>query len=229
MNIQEILRYGLLLGLGICAYLLVMQWTEDYGGATPPAPSDEAPLVVESEEPIAADQRVDDVPVLAAESGDVPDASLVRRSQTEQSSARQTSRESDLIKINTPLMRMNIDPVAGDIRLIELLEHPISLEYPDVPTTLLQKKPNRTYIAQSGLLGEDGFDGSPTKPRYSARQLEYEIVNAPQDVVLTTTRLVDGGEITVRKIFKIDPQQYLVDVVHEVDNNSTEPFVAGQS
>ena len=84
MNIQEIIRYGLLLGLGICAYLLVMQWTEDYGGATPPAPTDEAPLVDDSDAPLTADLPVDEVPVIAAESGDVPDASLVRRSQTEQ-------------------------------------------------------------------------------------------------------------------------------------------------
>ncbi len=226
VNIQEILRYGLLLGLGICAYLLVMQWTEDYGGATPPASSDDAPLVVETDDPFAMDSVGDEVPVIAAESGDVPDASLVRRSRAEQSSAQQISREGDLISVGTPLMRMKIDPVAGDIRLVELLEHPISLEYPDVPTTLLQKNTNRTYIAQSGLLGEDGFDGSPTKPRYSVPQLNYEIVDLPQDIVLTTTRMVDTGEVTVRKIFKIDPQQYLVEVVHEVENRSTEPFVA---
>lgn len=225
LNIQEILRYGLLLGLGICAYLLVMQWTDDYGGATPPPTSDEAPLVVDSDEPITSDTPLDEVPVITPDSGDIPDASLVRRSQSEQSSAQQISRERDLISVNTPLMRMKIDPVAGDIRLVELPEHPISLEYPDVPTTLLQKNVNRTYIAQSGLLGEDGFDGSPTKPRYSVPQLEYEIVNAPRDIVLSTSRGVEGGEVTVRKIFKIDPQQYLVDVVHEVDNRSTEPFV----
>ena len=153
LNIQEILRYGLLLGLGICAYLLDMQWTEDYGGATPPASSDEAPLVVETDDPFTTDSVGDGVPAIAAESGDVPDASLVRRSQAEQSSAQQISREGDLISVGTPLMRLKIDPVAGDIRLVELLEHPISLEYPDVPTTLLQKNSNRTYIAQSGLLG----------------------------------------------------------------------------
>ena len=226
VNIQEILRYGLLLGLGICAYLLVMQWTADYGGATPPVSSEEAAEFVGTQETIATDMLVEDVPVQTAESGDVPDASLVRRSQTEQSSAQQISRESDLISVNTPLMRMKIDPVGGDIRLVELLEHPISLEYPDSPTTLLQKNSNRTYIAQSGLLGEDGFDSSPTKTRYSAPQLSYEIVNSPRDLVLTTSRAAQGGDIAVRKIFKIDPAQYLVEVVHEVDNRSAEPFVA---
>lgn len=226
MNIQEIVRYGLLLGLGICAYLLVMQWTEDYGGATPPVATGDVSESVVSDETTAADALVDEVPVISGETGDVPDASLVRRSQTEQSSAQQVSRESDLINVNTPLMRMKIDPVAGDIRHVELPEHPISLEYPDSPTTLLQKNSARTYIAQSGLLGEDGFDGSPAKPRYSSPQLSYEIVNSPRDIVLTTSRPAEGGEILVRKIFKIDPQQYLVEVVHEVDNRSTEPFVA---
>lgn len=225
MNVQEIIRYGLLLGLGICAYLLVMQWTEDYGGATPPSSTDEAPLVADSDELITPDFGGEEIPVIDAETGDVPDSSLVRRSQTEQSSARLISRESDLINVNTPLMRMKIDPVAGDIRLVELLEHPISLEYPDVPTTLLQKNASRTYVAQSGLLGEHGFDSSPSKPRYSASRLDYEIIDTPQDIVLRASRTVNGGEVTVRKIFKIDPQQYLVEVIHEVDNESTEPFV----
>ncbi|MCE2406430.1 MAG: membrane protein insertase YidC [Pseudomonadales bacterium] len=226
MNIQEILRYGLLAGLGICAYLLVMQWTADYGGATPPpTPEELAELSVESDEPFTTEMPGDEVPVVGSESGDIPDASLVRRSQTEQAGAQHISRESDLISVNTPLLRMKIDPAGGDIRLIELPDHPISLEYPDTPTTLLQKNTNRTYIAQSGLVGEDGFDGSPTKPRYTAPQLEYEIFNTPQDIVLTTRRATEGGDVIVRKIFKVDPQQYLVEVVHEVDNRSTEPFV----
>lgn len=225
MNIQEIIRYGLLIALGICAYLLVMQWTADYGGATPPAPQDEIPdSPVERIE--VDDTTVTDVPIASNEIGDIPDASLVRSGQTSSSAAATTSRETDLISVRTPLMVLKIDPLGGDIRHVELPEHPISLEYPDVPTTLLQKSFNRTYIAQSGLVGVDGFDGSPIKPRYSTRQLTYEVLERPEEVVLTTTRVLDDGEVTVRKIFRIDPTQYLIDVVQEVDNNSTETFVA---
>ena len=222
MNIQEIIRYGLLIALGICAYLLVMQWTADYGGATPP-PQDNAETE-RVEEPVDTD--VSDVPIMTNEPGDVPDASLVRSGQNDSAASNVRSRDTDLISVRTPLVVMKIDPIGGDIRHIELTEHPISLEYPDVPTTLLQKSFNRTYIAQSGLVGQDGFDGSSVKPRYSSRQLTYDILDEPEEVVLTTTRTLDSGDVTVRKIFRIDPTQYLIDVVQEVENDSSEPFVA---
>ena len=227
MNIQEILRYGLLLALGICAYLLVMQWTEDYGGATPPSTADETSALVENGD-LADTPTVptNDIPVATTDSGDIPDASLVRQSQPEQTNQARFTRDSELISVSTPLYRMKIDPVGGDIRLMELLEHPISLEYPDVPTTLLQKSGGRTYIAQSGLVGADGFDGSDIKPRYSVSNLNYVITDVPQDIVLTATREGSGGVVTVQKRFRIDPAQYLIEVDHEVDNATTEPFVA---
>ncbi|MYD44070.1 MAG: membrane protein insertase YidC [Gammaproteobacteria bacterium] len=226
MNIQEIIRYGLLLALGICAYLLVMQWTADYGGAEPPKIAED-PLPQQMQDADAADERgLDAVPTPSAETGDVPDASLVRRSQAEPITAGQTSQDSDLVTVRTPLVTMKIDPIGGDIRHIALHQHPISLEYADVPTILLQKQGGRTYIAQSGLVGEDGFDASPSKPRYSVSQLDFDVVDTPRDIVLSTTRSTEAGDIVVRKIFTVDPQQYLVTVRHEVDNRSNAPFIA---
>ncbi len=216
-----------MIGLGVCAYLLVMQWTADYGGAVPPPSEAElAQIEADASAPTERPRASDDVPVITRESGDVPDASLVRSARAEGASAQRSSREDDLIEVRTPLLTMKIDPIGGDIRLIELHQHPISLEYADVPTTLLQKNFNRTYIAQSGLVGEDGFDSAPSKPRYAVRQLQYEIFEGVQDIVLTASRPTDDGVITVRKIFTIDPQQYLIKVTHEVDNRSAEPFVA---
>ena len=230
MNIQEILRYGLLLALGICAYLLVMNWTEDYGRTAPPTEE-----LGEISMPDSAQQNddpavriTDELPtVMDSDTKDVPDASLVRSGGGEETFTARGSRESDLIRVRTPLMNLAIDPVGGDIRHMDLLEHPISLDYPDVPTTLLRKSNGRTYIAQSGLVGTDGFDSSPQKPRYTTARKVYDIENSLTEVVLTARRTVDdGGEILVRKVFTIDPAQYLIRVTHEVDNRSSSPFVA---
>ena len=208
-----------------------MQWTEDYGVKAPPTvaeteqfdngidvPGDEFARVEEND-PVP-------VPTTAAETGDVPDASLVRRGGVEQASATRLTRESELIQVRTPLLILKIDPVGGDIRHAELPEHPISLDYPDVPVRLLQNNVNRTYIAQSGFVGTDGLDASSTKPIYTTTRREYDIFDEPQDIVLTTSRESEGGEIVVRKVFRIDPEQYLVEVTHEVDNRTNKPFVA---
>ena len=227
MNVQEILRYALLLALGICAYVLVMQWTDDHGRTPPPSGAERTTVESGAEvSDVPVQLGGEDVPQIASKSGDVPDPSLIRRGQADRASAELVSRESDLINVRTPLLILKIDPVGGDIRHVELPKHPISLEYADVPMTLLQKNGSRIYIAQSGLVGVDGFDSSQTKPRYTTPRLAYDVYDEPQEVILTASRTVNGGEIVVRKIFLIDPQQYLVEVSHEVDNRTTEPFVA---
>lgn len=229
MNVHEILRYGLLIALGICAYLIVMQWTADYGQPSPEPvemvedATSNTPRGMDSED---VDFGEDMPPIAETGEQDVPDASLVRSARGGSTISGQRTRESELIRVRTPLINLAIDPVGGDIRHVDLLQHPISLEHPDVPTTLLRKNSTRTYIAQSGLVGTDGFDSSPQKPRYTTSRRSYEIENSVTDVVLTSRREAEGGgEVVVRKIFTIDPEQYLIGVRHEVDNRSNEPFV----
>lgn len=230
VNIQEILRYGLLAAIGVCAYLLVMQWTDDYGGAQPPPEANQQFVEdggVAAEDAFPTSEDAGAIPVVENEAGDVPDASLVRSGRAETAGARQTTRESDLIRVETPLVRMVIDTVGGDIRHVDLLEHPISLEYPDVPTTLLRKSNGRTYIAQSGFVGPDGFDAGAQKPVYRSTRQSYEILDTVTNIELTTAKeSPDGGEVVVRKIFTIDPAQYLVNVTHEIENRSNSPFVS---
>ncbi|MEJ2063169.1 MAG: membrane protein insertase YidC [Reinekea sp.] len=76
---------------------------------------------------------------------------------------------------------MNLD--GGDIVYAALPDYPSSLETPNDPLRMFEMN-NRTYIAQSGLVGEDGID-TGNRARYSSDSSRYELGDQDSmDVVL---------------------------------------------
>ena len=102
----------------------------------------------------------------------------------------------------------------------------MSLRDPDNPTALLDML-NRTYVAQSGLVGTDGPDASSTgRPIYQAEENQY-VINTPTDISIQTT--TQSGLIVI-KTFSIDPTRYDVQITHTIQNTSdtaktVSPFV----
>ena len=232
LNVHEVTRYALLLALGICAYLLVMSWTQDYGGAQRQV-TDPDTMVSQLSEPdefrdIADDEF--DAPIeTTATVSDVPDSSLIRSGQSASNIGAGGSRTpaTQLIRVQTPIQHIWIDPVGGDIERIDLPAHPVSLDEPDTPLILLRETAARTYIAQSGLVGRNGFDSGGQKPRYQSTRRTYQADTEPIDVVLTTSMPGEnGGTVHLSKIFTIDPAQYVIQVRHIVENRSSQSWAA---
>ncbi|HEY6044353.1 MAG TPA: membrane protein insertase YidC, partial [Nitrosospira sp.] len=70
----------------------------------------------------------------------------------------------DKIVVKTDLVTAEIDTAGGDLRRLELLDHPDKGDK-NKPFALLQSKYDHVYVAQSGMIGE----GLPThKTRYTA-------------------------------------------------------------
>ena len=70
----------------------------------------------------------------------------------------------DKIVVKTDLVTAEIDTAGGDLRRLELLDHPDKGDK-SKPFALLQSKYDHIYVAQSGMIGE----GLPThKTRYTA-------------------------------------------------------------
>ena len=233
LNVHEVVRYGLLLALGVCAYLLVMTWTQDYGGSQVQDEFADPAVTVTNSADASLDALNGGESIPTAEtdssSSDVPDSSLIRTGQGSVATASggRVTPAADLIRVQTPLQHVWIDPIGGDIQRIDLPQHPVSLDRPDIPLILLRETATRTYIAQSGLVGQDGFDSGGQKPRYQTSRKNYEVDSTPVDVVLTSSRTDDaGGTIKLSKIFTFDPEQYVIQVRHVVENQSSNPWSA---
>ena len=220
----EIQRVVLLICLAATGYLLILAWNgdmqetrdQDYYAAEPAVSStDFNANSVSDTVPDLADtgSAGDDIPAL-------PTANLPAGAQLNTLTTMNSSR---LVTVTTPSLKMWIDLKGGDVVRVLLPKFPLEIDRPDVPFVLLDQSVQRTYIAQSGLIGADGTDSNGQRPLFSADRTNYQINQGEIEVVLRA----DVAGNPVEKIFRFRADDYLVDVEYRVRNNKSSDFVAG--
>ena len=124
------------------------------------------------------------------------------------------------IQVITDLLNAEIDTQGGDLRVVELRKHSVSLDQ-TAPTRLLDDRGPRVFIAQSGLLGHEGKLPSH-KSRYTAEASRYELGKG-QDAI--TVRLSWSGPdgTHVVKAYTFHRNDYRVDISYEVTNAGRKP------
>ena len=224
MPTPEIQRIVLIVALAATGYLLMLAWQEDYGQA--PAPTRSAPPVANEAPAETPSVPVADPGIPVAEAPgdmptDVPDIPFEAEPEMVGQLPEVVS-DPSLIEVNTPTMTVWIDPRGGDLVGVHLPRYPVSLDQPDTPFVLLDRRAGHTYVAQSGLVGRDGPDASGERPLYAPDARSYRIDDAPQDVVLR----FEDADVSIEKRFRFDPEDYYVQLEYRVDNRSPEPFAA---
>jgi len=220
----EIQRVVLLICLAATGYLLILAWNgdmqetrdQDYYAAEPAVSStDFNANSVSDTVPDLADtgSAGDDIPAL-------PTANLPAGAQLNTLTTLNSTR---LVTVTTPSLKMWIDLKGGDVVRVLLPKFPVEIDRPDVPFVLLDQSVQRTYIAQSGLIGADGTDSNGQRPLFSADRTDYQINQGEIEVVLRA----DVAGNPVEKIFRFRADDYLVDVEYRVRNNKSSDFVAG--
>ena len=205
---MDIQRTGLLAILGILTYVLFLQWSRY-------TETNHEVTQVAAVQPSALSQ--------SKPTNEIP--STNNRLETPVTSLKSTAGD-DYLLISTPITDITIDLTGGDIIQVLLKNYPVSLNDPDNPIALLDML-NRTYVAQSGLVGTDGPDAASNgRPVYHAKQDKY-VVDAPTDISIQTTTQLG---LTVTKTFSIDPNRYDIQVTHTIQNTSdttktVSPFV----
>ncbi|GAA0701462.1 membrane protein insertase YidC [Marinobacterium maritimum] len=211
MDVQRVI---LIAALALVSYLMVLQWNEDYGPAQH-QPQQQA-TTVSAYSNSGDSQSIAELPQAsdASASADIPvtDNSAVAEAES-----------GSLIHIRTDVLDLLVDPRGGDIIQAALPQHDAVLNS-DQPFVLLEQNSNRTYVAQSGLIGQDGPDAAKGgRPLYTSQQTEYvmdgDSLNV--DLVLTT----DSG-VQVTKRFSFAKGEYKVGVEFIVNNGSADAFDA---
>lgn len=213
---QDWQRYILLLGLAVVAYLLVLQWNEDYGGVdaqqgqeapemSKPAMLGDAPARVVQEQP----------------TGDVPDISLAGASSEKRITPETTEWQGNAVRVRTGVLDFWIDPTGADVVRVRLPAHPLSLDTPDSAFPLMDRGNGRVYIAQSGLIGAQGVDSEGGRPRFESPLEEY--VSEPGGELQVVMQMQPKQEypgLEVEKVFRFQHDSYLVGVEYRVHNRS---------
>tara|TARA_B100000963_G_scaffold5437_1_gene4094 strand:+ start:900 stop:2609 length:1710 start_codon:yes stop_codon:yes gene_type:complete len=218
----EIQRIVLLICLAATGYLMILAWNEDMQDTIDAEYYASEPDVIASSS--ASDYVANDVPINVQpqqESGDIP--ALPSPEFGRERTVEMETNRGRLITVTTPSLKVWIDREGGDVVRVLLPKFPVQIDRPDVPFVLLDQSQQRTYIAQSGLIGADGTDRSGERPLYVTNKTDFKIDQGETEVVLSAN--VAGNR--VEKIFRFRADDYLVDVEYRVTNNKPGPFVAG--
>ena len=217
---QQWARFAILGAMLVTAYLLILAWQDDYGHAKT-TPAETQPAVVAHD--VSADLPNAQT---SAVSSDIPQANIAAPQNNVPAAAKVNQ---NLISVQTDLYHLWINPKGGDIVRIELLNHDKSKDS-DQPFVMLESDANRTYVAQSGLIGLNGPDSNRAgRPNYEFDKASYSLADAKElkdkdsqaEKVLNVPmvfKTADGVEII--KTYSFKQGAYPISVSYQVLNRS---------
>lgn len=208
-------RTTILGAIAVVSVLLINQWG-DFQERNRPVVSQETTSSVSSDTPPTVTQVADthagsDIPTLVTE-------------QT-QADAPIALPQAQLISVKTDSVEMLIDTQGGDIVKVALPKHLESLENKDEPFILLNRTQATTYIAQSGLIGQNATDTAAGRPTFHSAQSSYVMEDGSD--TLNVDLVLQQGQVTITKRFVFTRGDNLVNLEYQIRNNSTQDWQAG--
>jgi YidC/Oxa1 family membrane protein insertase len=220
---QQWARFAILGAMFVTAYLLILAWQKDYGNTETAAPTQPAAVVAHDvSTDLPSSQNTANV------SSDVPQANIPAAQQN--TATPKAAANQQLVSVQTDLYHLWINPKGGDIVRIELLNHDKSKDS-DQSFVMLENDENRTYVAQSGLIGLNGPDSSRNgRPTYEFDKASYTLADAKttqkdgqtQKVLSVPMVLKTADGVEIIKTFTFEQGKYPVNVSHQVVNRSAQ-------
>ncbi|AVI61896.1 membrane protein insertase YidC [Halomonas sp. GFAJ-1] len=208
---MDVKRLLLLIPLAVLAYLLVVQWNQDYGQIS----YDSSPEITQSSNgaPASDPSNGDD---LAVPSTSAPQSAI---GDGMQDATESETASRDFIAVTTDVLDVRIDPHGGDIVYAALPQHKLTLDS-DRNYVLLSDNTNRSYVARSGLQ----LDGQASRIVFTPERSEYRLGNNEEQLSVDLTAEVNGVDIIKRLSF--ERGSYAVEVSYYLANNTDAPVSA---
>lgn len=196
---QKILRILIIIAILITSYLLILAWRDDHANQP-----------VQNNVATTAQSASSDVPG-ASVSGDVP---------VSPSSVPSTSNDAQLITVSTDRYDIKIDLNGGDVVHAALKQYDATLNSQE-RFVLLESGAGRTYVAQSGLVGQNGIDTEQGRAKYTTlgNQTHYQMQDGS---VLQVPLVYQKDGVTITKTYTFEPQKYPIKVSYTINNNSAQ-------
>jgi len=216
------LRPVLIMGLVFLGYLMWIEWQKDYG------PVPEPRTAIEQTSSRAA-EGVPDVPdydqAQPQDVEDLPQALDEPVNPGQTTNQADTGQQNRLIRVNTDVLEVQIDPVGGTVVSALLLDYPVEHKDPDTKVALLRTGGADLFIAQSGLLSKQNAPNHTSE--YQTKNWEYDLSSEGSELRVPLTWISpDGLEVT--KTFVFQPGSYEVGVEHRVSNTGSEAWTGSR-
>ncbi|QPI64160.1 membrane protein insertase YidC [Vreelandella venusta] len=207
---MDVKRLLLLIPLAVLAYLLVVQWNQDYGQIS----VDSTPEITQNSNDSSANN-------VGSDDLSVPSSSAPQNAISEgmPGEAESNSSSRDFIAVTTDVLDVRIDPHGGDIVYAALPQHKLTQDS-DRNYVLLSDNSTRSYVARSGLQ----LDGQASRIAFTPERTEYRLGNDEEQLSVDLTAEVNGVEVIKRLTFKRG--DYAVNVSYYLANNTESPISA---
>ena len=209
-------RNFLMFALLAVAYFLFVAWEKDYAPPPPPATQTSAGA--------SASTSDGSVP------GAVPPAAAVGTAPAIASAASREAAPSQLITINTDVLRLTLDTRGGSLVHADLLAYPkvapTHKEPNPPPTVLLDNDQGRYFVAQSGLVSSSDTaaqDQPDHLALFHSDKTSYTLADGQNtlDVALTWH---DAAGLKVTKTYHFTRGSYVIDVRQSIDNATAQTW-----
>lgn len=209
-------RALLAISLGLILLLIWQAWLDFQRKREEPAPT--VQVDASSTVPQAPQTSGNGQPAVTAEVPQAPATSTAPSQAVGVPAAGSALDSVRRVRIETDLIKAQIDTLGGDIREVRLLEYPVEVETPDVPFRLLTDASEGLLVAQSGLVGNDG-EFPNHKTEFAAESDSYVMLDS-EDMLRVPLAWTSPDGVDYLKTFTFYRDSYLVDIDYTVDNRS---------
>jgi len=201
--------------IGFVAWLLIIEWSNFQDNAASQIPQQETELTIPqpSQLPALETQQATQLSNELPSLDPAPVAVVEKRVDTR------------LVTVTTDTIEVTIDTLGGDIVQVKLLKHLTKMaEDGGEPFTLLTRSSKNEYIAQSGLIGQNGTDTREGRGVYSTSASEFSIGENQSTLNVDLTLNQNGTRLVKR--FSFSRSDYVIGVSYLINNSSYEPWEA---
>ena len=200
-------RVFLITGMGIMAWLLVIEWSQFQERNTQESTEifDSQPEDYQLLERDFQQENIssgDDLPTLDLPTTEIPVV---------------VSNHKTLVTVKNDVLEIVIDTYGGDIVSAKLLKH-FDKKEGGKPLSVLRRTTDNTYVARSGIIGPNATDSSAGRPQFFTDNQFYEIDESKDYLNVNLTTNIDG--IRIVKRFQLNRNGYGIKVSYLINNNS---------
>lgn len=203
----------LIAAIAAVSLMLLVEWNK-FQQAEKPAQANAEQIAPEISAPVdvpTASSNNADTPV-APESAVAPVAPVVNAMAA-----------GKIIDVYSDKLHLKIDTDGGDIVMAALRDYPAKINEPEHPFVVLTRTNTNLYIAQSGLIGDNGIDKGAVRPRFIAPQVRYDMADNAQ-ILVVDLPLADNSGANIVKRYTLHRGEHWIDVSYVVKNTTQQPW-----
>ncbi len=205
-------RIALIAGIAMLSFMLIIEFAKFRDNKSKES------LLAQQQEQLMPEAQTASENNIVVTNDEVPQLEETSRVEIKQAPSKA------LIEIETDTLSVKIDPVGGDITYVALKQQLARIDTPDIPFVLLEDSANKTYIAASGLIGENGTDSNAGRPHFSVSQQQFSLNEADDELVVELTLKQQEADIVKR--FTFNRESYLINVDYIISNHSSNDWQA---